>query len=205
VIIVGAKGFAKELLEVFHQLGRTENLVFFDNVSTDLTEQLFGQFPILRSEEDVKLYFERNSNDFALGLGNPKLRMKMCNLFENLGGNLNSVISPAAVIAKFGLEIGPGATILSNATITGTSKIGKGLLMYPNAVITHDCVLGDFVELSPGAKLLGACNVGSNTLVGSNAIILPKIKIRQNVIIGAGSVVTKNIEENKTVKGVPAK
>jgi hypothetical protein len=36
MIIVGAGGFAKELLEVCHQLGRTENLVFFDNVSTQL-------------------------------------------------------------------------------------------------------------------------------------------------------------------------
>ena len=54
MIIIGAKGFAKELLEVCHQLGRTDNLVFFDNVSTDLPEQLYGQFPILRDENEVK-------------------------------------------------------------------------------------------------------------------------------------------------------
>jgi hypothetical protein len=59
MIIVGAKGFAKELLEVCHQLGRTEALVFFDNVSTDLPEKLYRQFPILRSEQEVKAHFDK--------------------------------------------------------------------------------------------------------------------------------------------------
>lgn len=205
MIIVGCKGFAKELLEVCHQLGRTENLAFFDNISTHLPEQLFGQFPILRSEDEVKAHFKENSKDFALGLGNPKLRMRMCELFENWGGILKSIISPHAAIANFGLEIGPGATILAHATITGSAQIGKGLLMYPNALITHDCVISNFVELSPGATILGNCQLAENVQIGSNATILPNLYIGQNVIVGAGAVVTKNIDNNKLVKGVPAK
>jgi sugar O-acyltransferase (sialic acid O-acetyltransferase NeuD family) len=205
MIVVGAKGFAKELLEVCHQLGRTENLVFFDNVSSDLPEYLFGQFPILRSEAEVKAHFENYSKDFALGLGNPKLRMNMCELFENWGGILNSIISPQASIAKFGTTIGAGATILAHATITGSAQIGKGLLMYPNALVTHDSTLGDFVELSPGATILGTCTIGNRTHVGANASILPKLTLGDEVIVGAGAVVTQSIEDYQTVKGVPAR
>jgi len=205
MIIVGAKGFAKELLEVCHQLGRTDDLVFFDNISTDLPEKLFGQFPILRSEAEVKAYFKNISKDFALGLGKPKLREQMCTQFENWGGTLNSVISPQAVIANFGLQIEPGATILSYASISGTATIGKGLLMYTNAIVTHDCFLGDFVELSPGATILGACEIGDSTHVGANATILPNLIVGKDVVVGAGAVVTKNIADNQMVKGVPAK
>lgn len=205
MLIIGAKGFAKELLEVCHQLGRTENLVFFDNVSTDLPEQLFGEFPILRSEAEIKAHFEKYSKDFALGIGNPKLRMNMCELFENWGGILNSIISPQASIAKFGTAIGPGATILAHATVTGSAQIGKGLLMYPNALITHDCTIGDFVELSPGATILGACAVGNRVHVGANASILPKLTIGDDVVVGAGAVVTKLCADYQIVKGVPAR
>lgn len=205
MIIVGAKGFAKELLEVCYQLGRTDNLVFFDNVSTDLPQQLFGQFPILQSEAEVKAYFKDYSSDFALGLGNPKLRLQMCELFESWGGNVRSVISPLASIGHFGVELGDGATILAHTTITSSVKTGKGLLMYSNAILTHDSVLDDFVELSPGATILGNSYIGSYTHIGANATLLPGVRVGCEARVGAGAVVTQNVEDRKTVKGVPAR
>jgi sugar O-acyltransferase (sialic acid O-acetyltransferase NeuD family) len=205
MVIVGAKGLAQELLEVAYQLKITENLVFFDNVSNDLPDMLFGQFPILRNEQDVVAYFKSTDNQFALGLGNPLLRKEMCKKFEAFGGELTSLISPYSNIGSFGVKLGKGATILANATITNSATCGIGLLMYPNALVTHDCVLGDFAELSPGATLLGHCKIGDNVHIGANATILPKTLINNNAIVGAGSVVTKDVKENQIVKGVPAK
>lgn len=205
MLIIGAKGFAKELLEVCHLLGRTENLVFFDNVYTDLPDQLYGQFPILRTEEEVKAHFARTTNHFALGLGNPKLRYKMSLLFENWGGQLTSLISPMSSIGHFGVQIGEGATILSDATITGSVTVGRGLLMYPNAIITHDCEIKDFVELSPGATILGNCSIGTQSHIGANATVLPGLTLGEKVVIGAGAVVTLSVENGQTVKGVPAR
>ena len=205
MLIVGAKGFAKELFEVCHKLGRTENLVFFDNVSTDLPQQLYGKFPSLRTEIEVKAHFKRTTNHFTLGLGNPKLRIELCELFESWGGEVTSIIDPRASIAHFGVQLGSGATILSHATITGSVTTGKGLLMYPNGVLTHDCKLGNFVEISPGGTILGNCMVGNLVHIGANATILPGLTLGNEVIVGAGAVVTKDIEANKTVRGVPAK
>jgi sugar O-acyltransferase (sialic acid O-acetyltransferase NeuD family) len=205
MIIVGAKGFAKELLEVCYQLGRTENLVFFDNVSTELPELLFNQFPILRSKEEVKQYLHLTDRSFALGLGKPEPRRKMAQLIESWGGELTSLISPKASISHFGVHISAGATILNNATITSDVKIGQGILMYPNSIITHDCVVGDFVELSPGATILGNCLIESGTHIGANATVLPKVRVGKNVVIGAGAVVTKDLVKDVTVKGIPAR
>ncbi|MCB4234487.1 hypothetical protein LDL59_03555 [Kaistella anthropi] len=44
MLIIGAKGFAKEVLEILHQNGHTNNLCFYDDVNDDLPERLFGQF-----------------------------------------------------------------------------------------------------------------------------------------------------------------
>lgn len=204
MIIIGAKGFAKELLEVCHQLGRTENLVFFDNISTDIPNLLYDTFPILRTEEEVKTYLRNSDPAFALGIGKPHLRQKMATLFEELGGHLTSLISPKAQIGSFGVSIGEGATILANATITNEATIGKGLLMYPNAIITHDCKLGDFVELSPGATVLGKCSIGTLTHLGANSTILPGVHLGDSVVVGAGAVVTRDVKRGATVKGIPA-
>ena len=50
MIIVGAKGFAKEVLEVLNQLNQLENIVFYDDVSKDTPELLYGRFPVLQTK-----------------------------------------------------------------------------------------------------------------------------------------------------------
>ena len=41
MLIIGAKGFAKELLEIFHRKNQTENLCFYDDVNADAPDFLF--------------------------------------------------------------------------------------------------------------------------------------------------------------------
>lgn len=205
MIIAGAKGFASELLNVLYQLNMTEGIAFFDDVSSDLPDKLFGKFEILRQESDVKSFFKTHGYSFCLGLGKPVLRSLMADKLSHWGGELTSVVSPFAQIGAYGVSLGSGSTILPHASITAMANVGKALLMYPNATITHNCQLGDFVELSPGATVLGNVSVGSFTHIGANSTILPNVIIGSNVIVGAGAVVTKNVPDNSIVAGVPAK
>ena len=57
MLIIGAKGFAKEVLEIFNQLGETKNIAFYDDVSPDIGDYMFDVFPILKDEEAVKYFF----------------------------------------------------------------------------------------------------------------------------------------------------
>jgi len=47
--------------------------------------------------------------------------------------------------------------------------------------------------------------IGDNTFIGANACIIGFIKVGSNVKIGAGSVVIKNVPDNSTAVGVPAR
>jgi len=205
MLIIGAKGFAKEVLQVFHDLELLDNLAFYDDISTDIGKLLFDKFPILRNENEVNAYFKEHGFDFTVCIGNPHLRHKLFKKISNLGGNYCSSISPKANIGSYDVEIGVGTNILSNAVISNSAKLGIGCLVYYNVIITHDCEIGDFVEMSPSAILLGNVKVGSFTNIGSNATILPNVKIGNNVIVGAGSVVTKDVPDNCVVVGTPAK
>jgi sugar O-acyltransferase (sialic acid O-acetyltransferase NeuD family) len=205
MLIIGAKGFAKEILEVFHQLNAMDNIAFYDDVNIDIGDFLYGRFPILKNEMEAQSYFKEYGYEFSIGIGNPKLRYDLYNKFIDLGGVINYCISPSAKIGSYDVQIGIGTNILSNATISNSVRIGKGCILYYNVIITHDCKVGDFVELSPSVVLLGNVEVGSFTQIGSNATILPKVKIGKNVIVGAGSVVTKDIPDNCIAFGIPAK
>jgi sugar O-acyltransferase (sialic acid O-acetyltransferase NeuD family) len=205
MVIIGAKGFAKEILEVFHQLGLLNNIAFYDDVNKNCGDLLYEKFPILKNKSEVKNFFKFNGNDFTIGIGNPQLRFLLMKQFISIGGNLVSTISNKANIGSYGVNIGIGCNILDNAIFSNSSTIGKGCIVYYNVTITHDCVVGNFVELSPGVTLLGACRIGSFCQIGSNVTVLPKVKIGQNVIIGAGAIITKDVPDNCVVVGSPAK
>jgi sugar O-acyltransferase (sialic acid O-acetyltransferase NeuD family) len=205
MIIVGAKGFAKEVLEVLHQLNQLDHLVFYDDVNEDAPAFLYEQFPVLRTKEAAVHYFKTVDNRFTIGIGNPILRKRLASEFEAMGGDFTSTISPLAQIGHYGNTIEIGNNIMSDVLISNDVQIGKGCMIYFKSIITHDCIIGDFVEISPSVNLLGRCKIGNYTRIGSNSTVLPDVIIGENVIIGAGSVVTKDVPDNSMVVGVPAK
>lgn len=205
MLIVGAKGFAKEVLEVLHLNDQTANLVFYDDVNIDSEKSVFGQFEVLSTVVEAKNYFSTVDNKFTIGIGNPLLRKKMYELFTSLGGEFTSTISKTASIGSFDVIIGVGCNVLTNCILSNSVTIGNGCIVYYNSIITHDCVIGDFVEISPNVTILGRSRIGSFSQIGANATILPDIKIGKNVTIGAGAVVTKDIPDNSIAVGIPAK
>jgi sugar O-acyltransferase (sialic acid O-acetyltransferase NeuD family) len=203
MIVVGAKGLAKEVLQILEENGEVENLAFFDNVNLDIPQKLYDKYPILKSDEEVVKHFKTDDR-FTLGLGNPKLRKELCNRFEKLGGQLTSVIDQSITKGNY-VKIEQGCTLMAGLKVSNGVKFEKGVLAYYDVVVTHDVEIGNFVELSPGCKLLGHVKVEDEVQVGAGAIILPKLKIGNGAIIGAGAVVTKNVRPNTVVVGNPAK
>lgn len=104
---------------------------------------------------------------------------------------------------KTGIEIHPGA------------KIGKGLFIdHGNGVVIGETAeIGDNCTLFHGATLGGTGKdkgkrhptIKNNVFVGSGAKILGNITIGNNVKIGANAVVLKDVSDDTTVVGVPAK
>jgi sugar O-acyltransferase (sialic acid O-acetyltransferase NeuD family) len=203
MLIIGAKGFAKEVLEVFHQQGNCSNIYFFDDVTQDMEDQLY-QFPVLKNVKDVIELF-KTDNKFTIGVGNPSVRKMLYNKFIALGGIFASSISPLAIIGNFGNNIQEGCNVMTGTIITNDITIGKGCLINLNCTIGHDTQIGEFTELSPGVSVSGNCRIGAYCTIGTNATILPKVVLGQNVIVGAGAVVVKNVADGETVIGIPAK
>jgi sugar O-acyltransferase (sialic acid O-acetyltransferase NeuD family) len=205
MLVIGAKGFAKEVLQILHQKNELENLAFYDDVTLDIGTHLYSKFPILKNKKEAEHYFSTIDNRFTIGIGNPQLRRNLYNDFISMGGIFTSTVSLKTDIGCYGIMIGEGCNILSGAILSNDVFIGKGVIIYYNCLLTHEVIIGDFVEISPNVTLLGNVEIGSYTQIGANTTVLPKVKIGQNVIIGAGSVVTKDIPDNTVAFGVPAK
>ena len=203
MVIIGAKGHAKEVLDIFEKQNNTSELFFFDDYSANVPNLLFNKYHVLKSDNDVLKVFQ-NDNLFVLGLGGAKNRKMLFEKFFKLGGVPFSAISNRSSIGLHNVMLGEGLNIMHNVSIFNDVLIGKGSLINSFASIHHDCKIGEFCEISPGVRILGHVTIGNSSSIGANAVILPKIKIGNNVIIGAGAVVAKNIEDNSTCVGVPA-
>ena len=204
MLIIGSKGHAKEILDVLEKNDFKGELFFYDDVSKENNDKLYGKYSIIKNINDLNKK-EFKDKTFALGIGNPLARNKMVQKFKKLGWELKSIISNNAIIGNYNVDLGIGLNIMHNVFISNDVAIGEGTLINNSTLIHHDVSVGKYCELSPGVRLTGHVTVGDYTSIGTGAVIIPKVKIGNNCIIGAGSVVIKDLPDNSVAVGVPAK
>lgn len=200
MIIIGAKGHAKEIFDCINPI-EYEKLYFFDNINQNIGESLYN-YEIIKDFESVKKIFEQDSR-FIIGIGGALHRFNLYKIFTDLSGTPNSLISKKSQIST-NSNLGKGLNLMPFVSIFAGATVEDGCLINSHVSIHHDSKIGCFSEISPGAKILGNCSIGAYTTIGTNATILPNITIGSNVIVAAGAVVTKNIPNNCMVAGIPA-
>ncbi len=104
---------------------------------------------------------------------------------------------------KTGIEIHPGATIGRRLFIDH----GMGVVIGETTEIGDNCTLYQGVTLGGTGKDVGKRHptLGNNVLVGAGAKVLGPFTIADNSKIAANAVVLKEVPENSTAVGIPAR
>lgn len=104
---------------------------------------------------------------------------------------INSILCGAVIGCK--ADFGPGFVIMHSVGIVINSKVVGGEYI----IIESGVVIGDEKGLAP--------KLGNNIFIGSGAKLFGGITVGDYVKIGANAVVNKDIPNNTTAIGVPAK
>lgn len=201
IILVGAGGHAKVIIDTIISCGEYEIVGMIDNATKDFN---YRNIKIIGTDNDL-LQFYKDGIKYAFVcvgyLGKTTTRNRIYKNLKDIGFTIPVIIDNSAIVAKDAI-IGEGTYVGKLAVLNADSKIGKMCIINTKAVIEHDTIVRDFSHISVNATVCGGCSIENDVLVGANATIIQGIHIGQNSIIGAGVTVIRSVNAGKTVVGI---
>lgn len=203
IIIIGSGGFGREvawLIEDINKVNKTWNIIGFVDDNEKVQGTKINGYEVIGNIEWLK------DQEFNVvnAIGDPIVKKKVMKKLEESKNTYPVLIHPS-VIYSDKINFGEGTIICAGNIITVNIEIGKHVIVNLDCTIGHDCILGDYTTILPSVNISGCSNLEECVSVGTGSAIIQGITIGKNTVIGAGSVVIKDLPENCTAVGSPAK
>jgi sugar O-acyltransferase (sialic acid O-acetyltransferase NeuD family) len=204
LLIIGARGFGREIYNLaIACIGFQKDYVvkgYLDDNKNAL-DGYNNYPPIVSSVED---YGIQQDDIFICALGDVFYKEKYSRIILDKGGEFATLIHPTAQINS-NVVIGRGCAILNYAVIGSDAVIGDFVNIQQFGIVGHDVTIGDWTMIDCHCFCGGFSKVGKSCTMHTSSVLVPKKKIGDNVTVNAGAIVIRNIKDNKTVMGNPAK
>jgi sugar O-acyltransferase (sialic acid O-acetyltransferase NeuD family) len=200
LVILGAGGYARELVDLATDIGGWE-LVGFAEADDARRGEVLNGVPVVGSLGNV----ERAGDLFAVaGSGDIAPRSRQIAEIEAAGIMAATLVHPTAVVSRHS-ALGEGTVVCAGASVTSNTTVGRHVLLNNSVTVAHDITIGDRCVLSPGVRISGWVRIEDGCYLGVGAVVLPRVRIGAGAIVGAGAVVTRDVEPGSVVVGVPAR
>lgn len=167
-----------------------------------IDKNTFHNLPVIPFEE-LEQYYSPSDYMLFAPIANNKLREKIYNEGKIKKYKFLSYISPKCT--NYAQSIGENCFILEDNTLQPFTTIGNNVILWSGNHIGHHGVIEDNVFFTSHVVMSGHSHVKKGAFLGVNSTLRDGITIGKNSIVGMGSIVTKNIPDNETWIGSPAK
>ena len=209
--IIGAGGFTIEVLFLIDRYYKNfwKNIYIVD----DDLEKIGTKIRNVAVVSNISDFIDKCKNekdiekDVLITINNPKIRTCIVQnlLKENIKINFPNIIDETVVIDKEHSKIGKGNIIMDFVGITGNVTVGNFNVIGARTGIGHDANVGNFNTFSPRVSVSGHVNIGNGNTFGLNSAILQNKTIGDNNSIWSYTMILRNINNNSTYFGMPAK
>lgn len=203
LVIIGAGGYGHEVAgyasEIFLAHEDFESSIcFLDN--WDGVESEVSQWKLHNNES----FCRREDDTFVIAVGDPDLRRSLRTAYKGHKFNWGTLIHPTAHVSPYA-DIGEGCIVGPFCTVSYGACVGTHVSLNSYCGIGHHSKIGDYSVVSPKALIAGKAELKSSTFIGSGAVVTPGKVVGFGAKVAAGAVVYRNVRDNHTVMGNPAK
>lgn len=201
IVVLGAGGYARQVVWALERAGDSSIVGMVDETLSH--PKVTDGISIFRSVPEIEDAIGHNEFELICGVGSQDIRARWVDDHSD-SHVFTSVIDPSAMISP-DATVGTNVVILGNSVCSILSTIEDHANINWFCLISHHVHVGAYTNISSGVKLTGRVKVGRNCDIGTNATVIPKCRIGDNVVVGAGAVVTRDLPDNVTAVGVPAR
>lgn len=208
LLIVGTGGFSREVYwHAQHSIGYGTEFVikgFLEGNMPVKSESEYKKFP-MPVLNNVINYDIVDGDVFVIAIGaNVKLKHELADIIEKKGGQFINLIHKTALVAPNAV-LGTDVILCPYTIITCDTMIGNHVMFNLYSSLGHDSIVGDYSSLMCYVDIAGDVQLGTHTFWGNCSLAIPGSRVGNYVTVGAGAVILKNVVDNQTVVGVPAK
>lgn len=206
ILIICAGDFARELtwlIEDINSKNPTYEIMGFLDDDDEKIGKEFNGYTCIGRVNTLSKY--ANEQDVCAVIATQESRYRKKFVEENPSfKNWETLVHPSVNISKTS-NIGDGCVVCANCNISVNTNIGNHCILNLGVTIGHDCEVADYVSFMSGVVISGHVTINESAYFGSNSTVVPGRRIGANSRVGAGSVAIRNVKDNVTVMGVPAK
>jgi sugar O-acyltransferase (sialic acid O-acetyltransferase NeuD family) len=182
------------------------NVAGLYHYNNERTGELIHNHEIIDSNINLLNNKSLHGLNFAISVGDNKIRVELANLIREKGGKIPILIHPTAVVSKYA-KIEDSVVIHANSVIQADVIIRQDTVVSYNTSVTHTSKIGKACYLAFNSNIGAYVEIEDSVFVGqSAAIVSGKLNyIGHDSIVGAGAVVIHDVEPYSVVAGNPAK
>jgi len=199
VIVVGASGFGRELLQYVQDAHRNTAGIrikgFLDDDPAKAGGGVVG---------DTSTYPIAEDDRFVISLGDAGLRRALAERLSRRGARFVSIVHPTAYVAP-SARIGDGCIVAPFAHVGAYAQVGDHVLLNVHSSAGHDSRIGPYCVCSPYSVVNGGSELGAGVFLGTHATITPEIRVGAGSRVAAGAAVYRDVPGGSLAAGNPAR
>ena len=203
ILIYGASGHSKVVCATVEAIGNYQIIGLLDDDPTK-HGTFVCSYPIIGGRGQLVRLFDSGVTHVFIAVGDNQQRIELGHMLAEYGFEVPTLVHPTAICLRSS-TIGAGTFVGPFAWVGGDVVIGSDAIINLGSVVAHDCGIGSGAQLTARVVLGGGAQIGEKAFLGLSATVLPQIKVGAQTIVGAGAVVTRDLPNDVTAVGVPAR
>jgi len=205
IVVIGASGHAKVVIDIIEQQGSFKIVGLIDSFKEPGT-RMMGYDVIGREDSIAELIATEEITGGIIAIGHNWVRCRIAKGIRELAPDFAFVnaIHPSARIARE-VTLGHGVAVMAGVSVNPGTQIGDFCFLNTNSSLDHDNILGEFSCIQPNAATGGNVKIGAFSAISMGANVIHGVTIGSHTVVGAGSAVLSDIPDLVVAYGTPCR